>query len=178
MKQILPIITLTTLAAAASAQSMAAAPVLDYNRIGLSYATNNAKDFTLSGSALLGSTNFLLAGSTNIGGSSSVAGVHNGADAVSLGYVFKNVVVGIDATLAIGSNESYGLNLRRELGYNFEAAVGYTREHDGVSSHLNAWNVELAYNFTKNYQLAVSYTNESVVSPNNSTTSVTLRYNF
>jgi hypothetical protein len=178
MKQILPIITLTTLAAAASAQSSAAAPVLDYNRVGLTYAFNNAKDFTLSGSALLGSTNFLLAGSTNIGGSSSVAGVHNGADSVSLGYVFKNVVAGIDATLSIGSNENYGLNLRRELGYNVEIAAGYNREHTGVGSHLDAFNVELAYNFTKNYQIALGYNNGSVATPSNSTTSVTLRYNF
>ncbi len=178
MKQILPIITLTTLAAAASAQSAAAAPALDYNRIGLTYAFNNAKDFALSGSALLGSTNILLSASTTIGGSVTSGSAQNGANSVSLGYVFKNVVSGIDATVSVGSNETYNLNLRRELGNNIEVAAGYTRGHVSPGVHNDAWNAELAYNFTKNYQLAIGYTSESVATPGQSTTSATLRYNF
>ena len=87
MKHILPILTITTLAAAASAQTAAASSGLSYNRVGLNYATNNVKGYSLSASALIGNSNVLLAGSTTIGGNSST----NGANSVSVGYVFKNV---------------------------------------------------------------------------------------
>ena len=59
MKHILPILTLTTLSAAASAQS-AAASGLSYNRAGLSYNTDAAagdNGYSLSVEALVGSSN-------------------------------------------------------------------------------------------------------------------------
>lgn len=165
MKHILPIITITTLAAAASAQS-AASSGLSYNHVDLSYATNGTKGYSLGATAAIGSSNFVVEASTTIGGGTST----NGDDSVSLGYVFKNVVAGADAIVAVGSNESYGLTLRKDLGNNIEGTVGYSRE-----SGVNGYSVSLAYNFTKQYQLNVEYSKQTGVA---SQTTVGLRYNF
>ena len=167
MKHILPILTITTLAAAASAQSAAASSGLSYNRVGLGYNTDS-KGYSLSASALIGSSNFLVEADTTIGGNTS----GNGSDSVSLGYVFKNVALGADATVAIGSNESYGLNVRKDLGNNIELAAGYARE-----SGVNGWGVELAYNVSKQIQLAVGVSDTSAVG-STSTTDISVRYNF
>jgi len=164
MKHILPILTITTLAAAASAQS-AASSGLSYNRVGLGYNTDS-KGYSLSASALIGSSNFLVEAETTIGGS----GTGNGDDSVSLGYVFKNVAFGADATVSVGSNESYGLNVRKDLGNNIELALSYGRE-----SGDNVWGAELAYNVSKQIQVAVGY---SDASGSASTTDVSVRYNF
>jgi hypothetical protein len=164
MKHILPILTITTLAAAASAQS-AASSGLSYNRVGLGYNTDS-KGYSLSASALIGSSNFLVEAGTTLGGS----GTGNGSDSVSLGYVFKNVALGADATVSVGSNESYGLNVRKDLGNNIELAVAFERQ-----SGLDVWGVELAYNVSKQIQLAVGY---SDASGSASTTDISVRYNF
>ena len=165
MKHILPILTITTLAAAASAQSAVGSSGLSYNRVGLGYNTDS-KGYSLSASALIGSSNFLVAAETIVGGSSS----GNGADSVSLGYVFKNVALGADATVSVGSNESYGLNLRKDLGSNIEGAIAY-----GRVAGANQWTVELAYNVNKQIQVAVGY---SDASGSASTTDISVRYNF
>ena len=165
MKHILPILTLTTLAAAASAQS--AASGLSYNRVGPGYNTDS-KGYSLSASALIGGSNFLVEADTTIGGNST----GNGADSVSLGYVFKNVYAGIDATVSVASNEAYGVNLRKDLGiYNLEAAASYGRN----SADVNVWGLELAYNVSKQIQVAVGYSDASGAA---STTDVSVRYNF
>jgi hypothetical protein len=164
MKHILPILTITTLAAAASAQS-AASSGLSYNRVGLGYNTDS-KGYSLSASALIGSSNFLVSADTTIGGSATT----NGDDSVSLGYVFKNVAFGADATVSVGSNESYGLNVRKDLGNNIEGAVSYGRE-----SGVNTWGVELAYNVSKQIQVAVGYSDATGAA---STTDIAVRYNF
>ena len=167
MKHILPILTITTLAAAASAQSAAASSGLSYNRVGLGYNTDS-KGYSLSASALIGSSNFLVEAETTIGGNTS----GNGVDSVSLGYVFKNVALGADATVAIGSNESYGLNVRKDLGNNIELAVGYAR-----SNGVNGWGAELAYNVSKQIQVAVGVSDTNAAG-SSSTTDISVRYNF
>ena len=167
MKHILPILTITTLAAAASAQSAAASSGLSYNRVGLGYNTDS-KGYSLTASALIGSSNFLVEADTSIGGNTS----GNGADSVSLGYVFKNVALGADATVSVGSNESIGLNVRKDLGNNIELAVGYGRE-----SGVNGWGIELAYNVSKQIQLAVGVSDTSAEGVT-STTDISVRYNF
>ena len=170
MKHILPILTITTLAAAASAQSAAAASGLSYNRVGLGYNTDS-KGYSLTASALIGSSNFLVEADTSIGGNTS----GNGADSVSLGYVFKNVALGADATVAIGSNESYGLNVRKDLGNNIELAVSFNRD----SGDNNVWGAELAYNVSKQIQLAVGYSDSNAAgAAGDSQTSLAVRYNF
>ena len=162
MKHILPILTLTTLAAAASAQS---ASGLSYNRVGVNYDCHT-QAFGLEASAFIGSSNFLLQAATSIGHN----GTTNCADLVGVGYDFKNVAYSTDATVSIGSNELYSLNLRHDLGASFEAAANYTR-----ISGANSYGVELAYNLSKQTQLAAGYQHTS-----NSTSATTLsvRYNF
>ena len=168
MKHILPILTLTTLAAAASAQAAApAAAGLSYNRVGLGYNTDS-KGYSLTASALIGSSNFLVGASSTIGGNSTV----NGTDSVSLGYVFKNVALGADVTVSVASNEAYGLNVRKDLGiYNLEAAASFGRN----SADNNVWGLELAYNVSKQIQLAVGVSDEQGQA---STSAITARYNF
>jgi hypothetical protein len=167
MKNILPILTLTTLAAAASAQAAApAAAGLSYNRVGLGYNTDS-KGYSLTASALIGSSNFLVEADTTIGGKAS----GNGVDSVALGYVFKNVVLGADVTVSVASDEAYGLNARKDLGNNLEAAVSFGRN----SSDLNVWGAELAYNVSKQIQLAVGY---SDAQGSASTSDISVRYNF
>ncbi|MEY4818233.1 MAG: hypothetical protein RLZZ23_1006 [Verrucomicrobiota bacterium] len=167
MKHILPILTITTLAAAASAQSAAASSGLSYNRVGLGYNTDS-KGYSLTASALIGSSNFLVEAGTSIGGNTS----GNGVDSVSLGYVFKNVALGADATVSVGSDESYGLNVRKDLGNNIELAVGYAR-----SSGVNGWGAELAYNVSKQIQVAVGVSDTNAAG-SSSTTDISVRYNF
>jgi len=166
MKHILPILTITTLAAAASAQSAAASSGLSYNRVGLGYNTDS-KGYSLTASALIGSSNFLVEAGTSIGGNTS----GNGVDSVSLGYVFKNVALGADATVSVGSNESYGLNVRKDLGNSIELAVSYNRD----SADNNVWGAELAYNVSKQIQLAVGVSDAQGAA---STSDITVRYNF
>ena len=166
MKHILPILTITTLAAAASAQS-AASSGLSYNRVGVSYARSNGLDgYGLSAQALIGSSNFLVSASTTVGGDAG-----NGTDVVSLGYVFKNVALGADATVAVGSDETYGLNLRKDLGSNIEAGASFTR-----ASGSNVWGIELAYNVSKQIQVAIGYQDSADFVKG--VTSFSARYNF
>ena len=167
MKHILPILTITTLAAAASAQSAAASSGLSYNRVGLGYNTDS-KGYSLTASALIGSSNFLVEASSTIGG--KAAG--NGVDSVALGYVFKNVALGADVTVSVASDEAYGLNVRKDLGNNIEAAVSFGRN----SSDNNVWGAELAYNVSKQIQLAVGYADSSDFVKG--VTSFSARYNF
>ena len=171
MKHILPILTITTLAAAASAQSAAASSGLSYNRVGLGYNTDS-KGYSLSASALIGSSNFLVEADTTIGGGNPS---DNGTDSVSLGYVFKNVALGADATVSVGSNEAYGLNVRKDLGGNIELAVSFNRD----SGDNNVWGAELAYNVSKQIQLAVGYSDSNAAgAAGDGQTSLAVRYNF
>ena len=171
MKNILPILTLTTLAAAASAQAAApAAAGLSYNRVGLGYNTDS-KGYSLTASALIGSSNFLVEADTTIGGGNALG---NGSDSVSLGYVFKNAALGADATVSVGSNESYGLNVRKDLGSNIEGAVSYNR----VAKN-DVWGAELAYNVSKQIQVAVGYSDSNATgAAGKGQTSLSARYNF
>ncbi len=172
MKHILPILTITTLAAAASAQTAAAsASGLSYNRAGLSYNTDKAagdNGYSLSVEALIGSTNIWVAGTANLNSA--------GEDTVALGYVFKNVAAGIDATVAVSSDDTYGIILRRSLNEviaGLEARLVYARSEGSVST--DGFTYELAYNINKQFQIAVSV--DDVDGAANET-SVTVRYNF
>jgi hypothetical protein len=170
MKNILPILTLTTLAAAASAQAAApAAAGLNYNRVGLGYNTDT-KGYSLSATAVLGASNFWVGATSTIGGADGAA-ASNGTDSVAIGYLFANVYAGIDATVSVASNEAYTLGLRKALGNNFEAAASFGRN----SADNNVWGAELAYNVSKQIQLAVGVSDAQGAA---STSAITVRYNF
>ena len=170
MKHILPILTLTTLAAAASAQSAAAAG-LSYNRAGVNYNTDAAagdNGYSVSVESLVGSSNVWVGASADLNAA--------GEDEVSVGYLFKNVAAGIDATVAVSSNDTYGVILRRSLNEviaGLETRIAYTTVEGSNATH--AFNYELAYNINKQYQVAVSFDDTD---GRGNETSVTVRYNF
>ena len=170
MKHILPILTLTTLAAAASAQSAAAAG-LSYNRVGVNYNTDSAENgYSVSAEALIGSSNVWVGGTADLDSA--------GADRVSVGYLFKNVAAGIDATVAVSSNDTYGVILRRSLN---EVVAGlearFVYEQSTGSTQKDTFIYELAYNIGSKYQVAVSI-QDSDVAALDQDVSVSVRYNF
>ncbi len=179
MKHILPILTLTTLAAAASAQTAVAAPAgLSYNRVTVS---RSGQENVLAAEALLGSSNVLATISNTSAGT-----------AYSLGYVFKNVAFGVDATLSIGAGDAanhsnYSVTLRRSLSEvipGLEARV-FVSQNDGAGAATvgiqsmpataasTDATFELQYNITKQYAVAFSVTDGT-----ENTQTVSFRYNF
>ena len=171
MKHILPILTLTTLAAAASAQSAAAPAGLSYNRAGVNYNTDAAagiNGYSASVEALVGSSNVWVG---------ATAGLDKaGADSVSVGYLFKNVAAGIDATVAVSSNDAYGLTLRRSLNEVIAGLEGrIVWSQNGGSASVDTFVYELAYNIGSKYQVAVSIADAD---KQDNETSVSVRYNF
>ena len=168
MKHILPILTLTTLAAAASAQSAAAAG-LSYNRAGYSYNTDASDNgHSVSIEALVGSSNVWVGGQAGINA--------EGLDSVSVGYLFKNVIGGIDATVAVSSNDTYGVILRRSLNEVVAGLEGrFVFAHNTGAERSDSFVYELAYNVNSKYQVAVSLADQNDVDEE---VSVTVRYNF
>jgi len=171
MKHILPILTLTTLAAAASAQSAAAPAGLSYNRAGLSYNTDAVagdNGYSASVEALVGSSNVWVGATAQLDTA--------GADNVSVGYLFKSVVAGIDATAFVGSNDGFGIVARRSLNEVVAGLEGrIVWSQNGGSKSVDSFVYELAYNVNSKYQVAVSIEDASNVAEQ---TSITVRYNF
>ena len=167
MKQILPILTITTLAAAASAQTAVAPAGLSYNRVTVSReGQNNA----LSAEALLGSSNVLATIGTSTAGTS-----------YSLGYVFKNVAFGVDATLSVGAGDknaysTYSVTLRRTLSeviQGLEARIQVAQNDGDTTRAKTDATYELQYNITKQYALAYSLNDGG-----NKAHTISFRYNF
>ena len=175
MKHILPVLTLTTLTAAAFADAGPAAPAaagLSYNNISVIYnqfsvsgVSGHVNSWTLSATAIIGNSNFTVQGQTIVGGDYG-----NGYDNATLGYVFKNSAA--DVIVLVGSNEFYGVRIRKNLGFNFEGTASYARQ----AGH-NEYGLSVGYNFTKQVSFDLSYTKVDI------TASIThwtagLRYNF
>jgi hypothetical protein len=187
MKQILPILTLTTLTAAAFANAGAAAPAaaasgLSYNRVGISREGQNTN---LSVAQLLGSSNVLVELSTRSYVTDGAYADESNYTFISLGYVFKNVAAGVDATVYLGAgdentNSAIGVNLRRSLSEvvnGLEIAVGYEdRSGAGSAADASAWTYELAYNINK--QFSIAYGVIDIKSEDDNRNVVSLRYNY
>ena len=188
MKQILPILTLTTLTAAAFADAGAAAPAaaasgLSYNRVSISRSGDSTG---IEVSNLLNGSNVLLTIASNGEGFSTPSGNDGKQIAVfSVGYVFKNVAAGIDATATLGGstngNQSgYAINLRRSLSEvvaGLEVALGYGhRKEDGyeASTYMS---YELAYNINKQFSVAYGITDPNGAG-NSNIHIASLRYNY
>ena len=178
MKHILPILTLTTLAGAAFADAGAAAPVapaasdLSYNNISVIYnqlsvsgVSGHVNSWTLSATAMIGNSNFTVQGQTIVGGDYG-----NGYDTATLGYVFKNSAA--DVIVVVGSNEFYGVRIRKNLGSNFEGTASYARQADH-----NEYGLSVGYNFTKQVSFDLSYTKVDIAASITHWTAG-LRYNF
>jgi len=166
MKQILPILTLTTLSAAAFADAGAAAPAaaasgLSYNRVTVQQNTS-------------GQTNRAISVANLINGSNVLVELYQGGD-INIGYVFKNVTNGIDATVNItsGTYDGVSVNLRRSLSEvlaGLELAVGYSH-YEGSN---NSWSYEVAYNINKQFSVAFGAYDVS----DSNQKSIALRYNY
>jgi len=176
MKQILPILTLTTLTAAAFADAGAAAPAaaasgLSYNRVTVSQNTSGATNRDISISNLIGGSNVLVS-------LHQVAASPSSDTVIDIGYVFKNVTNGIDATVSItnGQDDGVSINLRRSLSEvvaGLEISLGYSHNQSSVTPN-NPWSYELAYNVNKQFSVAFG---ASDVSGDNMK-SVAVRYNY
>jgi len=178
MKHTLPILTLTALAGAAFADAGAAAPVAPaasdlsynnisviYNQISVSGISGHVNSWTLAATAIIGNSNFIVQGQTIVGGDYG-----NGYDTVNLGYVFKNSVA--DVIVAVGSNEFYGVRIRKNLGYKFEGTASYARQ----AGH-NEYGLSVGYNFTKQVSFDLSYTKVDIAASITHWTAG-LRYNY
>jgi len=184
MKHIIPTLTLTALAAAASAQQAAATAGLNYNNVNLSRAARNnvvSAQFNPAGSNIV--IGFASANDNTQGESADSEGQ------VSVGYIFRGLTQGIDATvgaLQSGDEETvYTLTLRRTLnevyeGLEISAGIASTLSADaeneefifgGVSGsdNKNIRFVEVAYNVAKNIQVGVGLTQQSNADLNTST---------
>jgi hypothetical protein len=173
MKHILPIITLTTLTAAAFADAGAAAPAaaasgLSYNRVTVAQNTSGETDRSISVANLINGSNVLVTLGTDSG--------TNLAE-VSVGYVFKNVISGIDATVGLssGTQDAVTVDLRRSLSEvvaGLEIGLGYS--HASKSDGGTSWNYEVSYNINK--QFSVAFGANDVDGAN--AKAVALRYNY
>ena len=178
MKNILPILTLTTLTAAAFADAGAAAPAaaasgLSYNRVTIAQGTSGETDRSISVANLINGSNVLVTLTQN----TQTAATTDDNSAVSVGYVFKNVTNGIDATvgLSAGEADAVTVDLRRSLSEVFaglEVGLGYS--HASKSDGGTSWNYEVSYNINK--QFSVGFGADDVDGAN--TKYVGLRYNY
>ena len=168
MKHIIPTLTLTALAAAASAQQAAAPAGLNYNSITLSRTSREnalAVQFNPSGS------NFVIGFAADGNSTGS-----NGQ--LSAGYVFKGVTLGIDATVGViqgqdtGAASVYTLTLRRALnevyqGLEIAAGAASTLSSDNASEFVhggtsvtaeNSSYIEVSYALNKTFSVAAGIT--------------------
>lgn len=173
MKHIIPTITLTALAAAASAQQAAAPAGLNYNQVGLSRTSDSntaSAQFNPAGSNLV--VGFATTNSTDVDGTDYNYGQLN------LGYVFRGVAQGVDAAVGLiqtnGETTVYTLTLRRALNevyQGLEISAGYastlTSSDDadgfvfggtGINGTKTARFVDLGYNVNKTFQVGVGLT--------------------
>ena len=123
--------------------------------------------YSVSIEALVGSSNVWVGASADLNSA--------GDDGVSVGYLFKNVVAGIDATAFVGSNDGYGIIARRSLNEVVAGLEGRIVWGQEGGSNTNSFVYELAYNVNSKYQVAVSIADANGV---DTETSVTVRYNF
>jgi len=98
-----------------------------------------------------------------------------GEDEVVVGYLFKNVIAGIDATAFVGSNDGYGIIARRSLNEVVAGLEGRIVWSQNGGSNTDSFVYELAYNVNSKYQVAVSIADETGADEE---LSVTVRYNF
>ena len=167
MKHTLNVLTLTALAAAASAQTAPAAG-LNYNQVGIS---RTSRQNAVTAQGVLGGSSLLIGLQ-----STSDEGSGDNTPSITLGYIFRGVTQGIDATIFVQQaqweNTAYGITLRRSLnevyaGLEISASYAGTLASNGDSyialGGSSFWatsvnNVELSYNVNKTFAVAVGLT--------------------
>ena len=158
-----PILLLTLVAASASAAAGVGSG-LNYNRAEVGYTTSDAlKGFNVSATAELANSGFLVSGTyADVDGKGDIA--------VGLGY--QQGQFGASNGFAVAEQKSLGLQYRQALGSSAEFSVGYQRVRTNLgaltvtggyinglvgSESDNIFNVGVRYNFTKNFDLSLTY---------------------
>jgi hypothetical protein len=177
-----PILLLTLVAAAASA-----APVgdsgLNYNRLGVSYESDDSlKSMVISGEAKLGE--YLLVGGSysDVDGKGDLDGTSGNIARFSLGAVFNagpgDVILRVSygqgnlansVQLAVADERSFGVSYRAELGAGFEGEMGFARVRTRIpflglglfTSNDDVISASVRYNVTKNFDIKLSYALQS-----------------
>jgi hypothetical protein len=177
-----PILLLTLVAAAASAAPVGGSG-LNYNRLGVSYESDDAlKSMVISGEAKLGE--YLLVGGSysDVDGKGDLDGTSGKIARFSLGAVFNagpgdvilrvsygqgNLTDGVD--LAVADERSFGVSYRTVLGAGFEGEVGFARVRTRIpflglglfTSNDDVFSASVRYNLTKNFDVKLSYAFQS-----------------
>ena len=181
-----PILLLTLVAASASAAAGAGSG-LNYNRAEVGYVTSDAlKGFNVSATAELANSGVLVSGTyADVDGKGDIAGFGGyltgfglaykfnvGAGDLAVGLGYQQGQFGASNGFAVAEQTSLGLQYRQALGSSAEFSVGYQRVRTNLgaltvsggfinglvgSESDNIFNVGLRYNFTKNFDLSVTY---------------------
>ncbi len=176
---------LTLVAASASAAGVGSG--LNYNRAEIGYVTSDAvKGFNVSATAELANSGVLVSGTyADVDGKGDIAGFGGymtgfglaykfsvGAGDLAVGLGYQQGQFGASNGFAVAEQTSLGLQYRQALGSNAEFSVGYQRVRTNIgalvavggvingavgSENDNIFNVGLRYNFTKNFDLSLTY---------------------
>ena len=180
-----PPLLLTLVAASASAAGVGSG--LNYNRAEIGYVTSDAvKGFNVSATAELANSGVLVSGTyADVDGKGDIAGFGGymtgfglaykfsvGAGDLAVGLGYQQGQFGASNGFAVAEQTSLGLQYRQALGSNAEFSVGYQRVRTNIgalvavggvingavgSENDNIFNVGLRYNFTKNFDLSLTY---------------------
>lgn len=163
MKSTLPVFALVSFASAASAgvfihpTNIVSAPSLFSNNVGVSYhrlsVTGVAGRLTsedVSATAYLGASSVFVQASSTVGGNSPY--YNHGIDAVSLGYVFRNLTNSVDVAVAVSANDTLRVAAYRSLGAGFAAAAQVAYNPDETQYGLGVtYKVTSQVSFEANY---------------------------
>lgn len=182
MKHILPVLTVSALAAAASAQTApapSAKQALSYNRVIASYVTNN--------SAGEGDKGVSIFAQAKIGGGLYVSGLatdlkagDNDSTTAALGYAYSlPSILGVSSDLNIEvGHKSVGASVRALIGGGIEIDLGYA--HGAGSDLDDTLTIGASYNLgflVKGLSLNAAYASQTGGNGFD-TTSVGIGYNF
>ena len=179
-----PILLLTLVAASASAT---AGSGLNYNRAEVGYVTSDAiKGFNVSATAELANSGVIVSGTyADVDGKGDIAGFGGymtgfglaykfnvGAGDLAVGLGYQQGQFGASNGFAVAEQTALGLQYRQALGSSAEFSVGYQRVRTNIgalvavgsvingavaSENDNIFSVGLRYNFTKNFDLSLTY---------------------
>jgi hypothetical protein len=182
-----PAILLLTLVAASASAAVDLGNELNYNRVGVGYLSSDAmKGFTVGASADIANSGVLVSGSySDVDGKGDISGFGGymtgfglaykfdvGAGDLAVGLGYQQGQFGASNGFAVAEQTSLGLQYRQAIGDSAEFTVGYQRVRtnigalvaaggviygDVASDNENIFNVGLRYNFSKNFDLSLTY---------------------
>ena len=185
MKHILPVLTVSALAAAASAQTApapSAKQALSYNRVIVSHVTTNDSVYDNGASvfaqAKIGGGIYIAASTLDLNNASELDGVDNTVAVLGYAYTLPSFIgITSDLNVQVGY-KSVGVGIRALIGGGVEIDVSHTHGVGGDGNDL--FSVGASYNLgflVKGLSLNASYDSYSGAG-NPDVTSVGIGYNF